>query len=65
MRKDQLPRGMKVSKHGAERPQKPKDLSGTGRRGRWYGGWGGGGGGDYIPIAIDCHHQNDSYSEMG
>ena len=37
-----------------------------------YWGWGEGGGGvrwegegDYIPIAIHCHHQNDSCIKMG
>ena len=67
MRKDQLPRGLKVSKHGdmvlnVHRNQ--KTYPGRGEGGRRYGG-GGGGTGDYIPIAIDCHHQNDSYTEMG
>ena len=28
------------------------------------GGWRGGGEGDYIPIAIHCHHQNDSCIKM-
>ena len=58
----------KVNKHGAERPQKPWGLLGTGRRG---------GGGVWrlgkreiiyiynIYLSLHCHHQNDSCIKMG
>ena len=33
--------------------------------GEGYGGGGGGREGDYIPIAIHCHHQNDFRIKVG
>ena len=50
-----------VSKHGAQYPQKPYGLLGTGRRegGLWRGG------GEIIYLSLYCHHQNDLCIKMG
>ena len=55
--------GSKVSKHDAERPQKPLGLLGTGRRGRGYGGRGTGR--EIIYLSLHCHYQNDFCINVG